>query len=192
MSREYRFDERLQMSQGISATKDIAEVLMKNVPGALYITKATQSDDRNGTDFWVHHQSGSPYSVDVKMRGEDWACKQGPNAADDLALETWSVVEKQVVGWTRDQSKATDYVLWFWTDSGRWCLIPFAMLCAVFQSFWEDWRQQFKTRQQFTSFLDRNGYHSECVFVPRREVWAQIYKRFGGSVLSKTQNDFGF
>lgn len=24
------------------------------------------------------------------------------------------------------------------------------------------------------------GYHSECVFVPRREVWATIYKRFGG------------
>ena len=24
------------------------------------------------------------------------------------------------------------------------------------------------------------GYHSECVFVPRRVIWTEIYRSFGG------------
>jgi ribose-phosphate pyrophosphokinase len=58
-------------------------------------------------------------SSKIKVRDEDWAFKPGRNAADDLALETWSVIEKQVIGWTRNQSKMTDYVLWFWRDRRR-------------------------------------------------------------------------
>jgi hypothetical protein len=183
MPREYAFDERMQMSQGISATRDIKTILMANIPGTRRVETANQDDDRHGTDYWVYHERGEPYSVDIKVRDEDWAFKPGRNAADDLALETWSVIEKQVIGWTRNQSKMTDYVLWFWRDSGRWCLVPFAMLCAVMQENWESWRRQFKTCRQHTPREFNNGYHSECVFVPRREVWATIYKRFGGSVM---------
>lgn len=183
MPREYSFNERLQMSEGISSSKNIGDILLKNIPGAQRVERASKSADRNGTDYWVHHARGKPYSVDVKVRSSDWAFKPEPNKRDDLALETWSVVENQVVGWTRNQQKMTDYVLWFWSDSGRWCLIPFAMLCAVFDFFWQEWREQFQTDQQVTPRANGGAYHSECVFVPRREVWAAIYKRFGGSVL---------
>lgn len=187
MPREYGFEERLQMSQGICTSKDIAVILLANVPGAISVQKAGRTDDRNGTDYWVHHARGEPYSIDVKVRDEDWAYKPRPNTADDLALETWSVVEKEIVGWTRNSSKMTDYVLWFWQDSGRWCLIPFSMLCAVFEQSWQDWSAQFKTCRQFTRW-NGGGYHSECVFVPRREVWAAIYRRFGGSLHANGAN----
>lgn len=183
MPREYTFDERMQMSQGICTEKSIEMILLKNIPGATRVKRSHSEDDKNGTDYWVYHQRGEPYSIDVKAREEDWAIKPEPFTADDLALETWSVVEKSVIGWTRNPSKMTDYVLWFWQDSGRWCLIPFAMLCAVFEDFWQTWRAQFKTKQQYTP-RNYGGYHSECVFVPRREVWATIYKRYGGSVLT--------
>jgi hypothetical protein len=183
--REYEFGEQLRMSQGIQADKDIGAVLLANIPGATYVKKSESDDDRNGTDYWVYHARGEPYSIDVKFRSEDYAIKAAPFTADDLALETWSVIEKRVIGWTRDEKKMTDYVMWFWKDTGRWCLIPFAMLCAVFQEMWEPWRKEFKTRVQSTECTSSGrGWHSECVFVPRREVWAAIYKRYGGSTTS--------
>lgn len=182
MPREYGFDERLQMSQGICTTKSITAILLANVPGAQSVAAAKRNDDRHGTDYWVNHARGRPYSIDLKARQDDWATKPEPFTADDLALESWSVVEQQVVGWTRNPKKMTDYILWYWQDSGRWCLVPFVMLCAVMEAKWESWRGQYKTRQQTTP--DHGGYHSECIFVPRREVWAEIYKRFSGSTIS--------
>jgi hypothetical protein len=52
------------------------------------------------------------------------------------------------------------------------------MLCKVFQDNWEQWKSAYKTAQQYTP--NHGGYHSECVFVPRREVWAEIYRKYGG------------
>lgn len=181
MPREYGFGERLQMSQGISDTKDISEILMANIPGAVAIKRANERDDRNGTDFWVAHARGQPYSVDVKVRGKDYCVGLSP--CDDLALETWSVVEKQIIGWTRNPQKMTDYVLWYWRDTGRWCLVPFVMLCAVFSEQWSAWAAEHGTSKQRTPTAGGGWYHSECTFVPRREVWAAIYRKYSGSVV---------
>lgn len=182
MPREYVFDERLEMSQGICTEKSIELILLRNIPGALRVERAEKKDDRNGTDYWVHHARGKPYSVDIKSRDEDWSMKPAPNTADDLALETWSVIEARSIGWTRNEQKATDYILWYWQDSGRWCLVPFAMLCAVFQDFWRAWRKEFKTCVQ-KSTKGAREWHSECVFVPRHLMWKSIYERFSGRTL---------
>lgn len=171
--RSYEFSERLAMSHGVAAELDIRAILLGNIPGALATHPAHQENDRTGTDWWVEHASGRHLSVDCKVRDEDWAAKAKPQ--DDLALEIWSVVERQKIGWTRDSRKRCDYVLWLWKDTRRWVLVPFAMLCAVFTEHVDMWRQQYRCAQQFTS---DGGYHSECVFVPRRVVWAAIYRRF--------------
>lgn len=186
MPREYGFSEQLEMSQGICAEKSIEFILLNNIPGAVRVERANNRDDRHGTDYWVHHKRGKPYSIDVKSRSEDYATKPEPFTADDLALETWSVMEAQKVGWTRDDAKMTDYVLWYWQDSGRWCLVPFAMLCRVFQKFWEEWCKQFKfsVKRQRTSQNGRS-WHSECVFIPRSLVWKSIYDCFGGRTLKQ-------
>lgn len=157
----YRFDEQLKMSQGISVSRSVHDILMKHIPGARRAYQADNSSDRNGTDWWVEHTSGKHISVDVKIRKMDWARR----GRDDLALETWSVVERKKVGWTRDHAKRTDYIMWLWKDTGRWCIVPFTMLCAVFSESWEKWATKFESKQQHTP--DGN-YHSECVFVPRR------------------------
>lgn len=57
--------------------------------------------------------------------------------------------------------------------------MPFPMLCSVMRDCWEVWATFRKVRRQYTK--DR-GYHSECVFVPRREIWSEIYRRFSGQV----------
>lgn len=175
---EYRFDERLKMSCGHAQSSDVAAILMAEIPGALAVTKANGDNDRNGTDWWIEHCSGRHLSVDAKVREEDYA----PRGKDDLAIETWSNVERGVIGWTRNETKRTDYVLWLWIDTKRWCLVPFAMLCRVTKELWSVWLSQHQTARQYTP-TTHGGYHSECVFVPRRTVWAEIYKRFSGNVV---------
>lgn len=172
---EYDFQLKLKESDGISATKSVEDIILGNIPGALSVTRAHAVNDRTGTDFWCEHSSGRHLSVDTKIRQTDWI----ERGQDDLALETWSVVEKQIPGWTRDPKKRADFILWFWSDSGRWCMIPFPMLCAVFQNKWQKWKNTYQTNKQHTPG-NNGGYHSECVFVPREIIWREIYRKFSG------------
>jgi len=175
----YDFKERMAFSDGHVAVATVEEVCLTNIPGAETIERSTAKSDRNGVDWWVYRRGANALAIDAKVRDEDWSVKPLPYRADDLALETWSVVEAQVVGWTRNENKSTDYILWLWKDTGRWCLVSFPMLCSVMQDNWEAWRQAYKHRQQFTP-TNNGGYHSECVFVPRREIWKAIYEKFSG------------
>lgn len=174
MIRQLSFKGQMAFSDGVNTAQSLKDILVDNIPGAISAYRAGSGDDRNGTDYWIKHQSGKLISIDCKIRDVDFAKKTGE---DDLALETWSVVEKQVIGWTLNEKKRTDFILWYWQDTGRWCLISFPMLCQVFQANLANWANKYKRSQQKTP--EWGGYHSECVFVPRREVWAEIYKHFG-------------
>ena len=173
MSIAYRFDQQLLMSSGTVPVATVESVLLEYIPGAARVERAGIYDDRNGTDWWVYRQCGRQLSIDAKVRASDWRARHP--SEDDLALETWSVIERQRVGWTRDCAKQTDYILWLWSDTKRFCLIPFPLLLGVFQDNWESWLKCYKHSQQFTP--DGN-YHSECVFVPRNIVWRAIYQRY--------------
>lgn len=167
------------MSEGIHDTANPKAILLSRFPLARNVERAAISDDKSGTDYWVTMPSGHKQSVDVKVREIDW--RQTHPKEDDIALETWSVVEQEKIGWTRDTSKRTDYILWIWKDTGRWLLIPFPMLCSVFVKNMEVWSKKYGTKKQQTHF---NGsyYHSECVFVPRLLIWREIYNTYGGHV----------
>jgi hypothetical protein len=177
----YGFRERLAMSHGMARGAQVAEIILRNIPGALNVQAAHPLNDRHGTDYWVEHSSGRHLSVDCKVRAQDWK----PRGRDDLAIETWSVIEAGKIGWSRDQDKRTDFVLWFWVDTGRWCLVPFPMLCAVSQARWQEWKARYQTAQQKTPGGPGGSWTSECVFVPRPELWREIYRRFGeGQILA--------
>lgn len=170
------------MSEGTLASASVEDVLLGNIPGAVKVVRANVDDDKSGVDWWVEVLSFGErkrVGVDAKVRNDDWASR----GCDDLALETWSVVNESP-GWTRDPRKRTDYVLWLWKDTGRWCLVPFAMLCAVFCDRWVDWRRRYQTNRQRTRPGPKfqRGWESECVFVPRKVVWRAIYERFGGDL----------
>ncbi len=175
MPEQYEFNERLNMSQGVSESRSVESILKENIPSALTVHQAHFANDRNGTDWWVECEAGKFLSVDCKVREKDFLKLKG---WDDLALETWSVVEKEKIGWTRDTSKQTDFVLWLWKDTGRWLLIPFQMLCRVFRDNWKRWTSEFRVERQYTP--NHGGYHSECVFVPRQLLWQCIYTVYGG------------
>jgi hypothetical protein len=161
--RYYDFAERLEWSEGF-LDGGIARVLQDRIPGCYSVEKASEAGDRAGTDYWALRHELPSLSIDVKVRSTDWAVR----GEDDLALETWSVVGKKP-GWTRDDGKRTDYVLWYWTDTGRFVLISFPALCRVFGRYWSEWREQFKSARQ-----QSGGWQSECVFVPRELVLEKL------------------
>lgn len=172
---QYEFNEKLKASEGVCTSANIEKIVLENIAGSVAVNKSHAVNDRSGTDWWVECRNGTHLSIDAKVREQDWSLR----GFDDLALETFSVVEKNKIGWTLDHNKRTDFVLWLWKDTGRWCMIPFPMLCTVFTEKKDDWTNRFKVAKQYTP--NHGGYHSECVFVPRDEVWSEIYRRYAGS-----------
>ena len=182
MANTYNFNDQLKMSYGILSSGNIDTILLANILGAMTVSRASLAEDKQGTDWWVKCYSGQAISVDCKARSKDYSLQ----GQDDLALETWSVVEQQKVGWTRDKNKRTDYILWFWNDTKRWCLIPFQMLCATFNEKWRQWCTEYRSARQYTK-TDYGGYHSECVFVPRAVVWVEIIQHYGSQPKASEQ-----
>lgn len=182
-ARTFTFQNQLIMSEeAINEQEDLPTYLLRHIPLAEKVERANREDDRRGIDYWVTLQSGRVIGVDVKCRENDWQSR----GCDDVALEIWSVVEKQVIGWTRNTQKQTDYVLFLWKDTGRFLLLDFPVLCSIFIQHWETWRRIYQTAYQRTSECpSRSGWHSQCVFVPRQVIWREIYLRFGGSLQSK-------
>lgn len=178
----FNFNDQLKMSHGISLSFDFRVVLLNEIPDAIDVRRANDLEDRTGTDWWVDRHNNKPLSIDLKARKID----REPQGQDDLALETWSVIEKGVIGWTRNPTKDSDYILWFWEDTRRWCLIPFPMLCRVFILLWQEWSQTYKTVRQKTD-LDGYIYHSECIFVPREVIWASIIEHYSPVLLPVRQ-----
>lgn len=182
---EYGFNEQLKMSQHSSVEDRIKSILLKIIPDAIGVEKADVSSDKKGTDYWVKMRDGTSLSIDTKVREVDFAANDPEK--DDLALETWSVMPFKEegeeipgkIGWTRDETKRTDYVLWFWRDTGRHELVPFKPLCKVFQANWVWWSKKlFLACKQFTPspYYKSGGYYSECIFVPRGMLLYEIRK----------------
>ena len=159
----YDFQERMLWSQGFQGA-GIGRILRDRIPGCHAIEQAQENADRSGTDYWALRQDLPPLSIDVKVRSKD--CQNFGN--DDLALETWSVLN-ETPGWTRNEKKRTDFVLWFWQDTGRFFLISFPALCKTFSRYWQEWSQCYCTAIQ-----DSGNWRSECVFVPRSVVIAKV------------------
>lgn len=150
------FGERAAFSEGFMS-EGVARILRDRIPGCCAVKRAHRQDDRQGTDFWAFRHELPALSIDVKVRETDYA----PRGLDDLALETWSVIGEKP-GWTRDTHKRTDYVLWYWQDTGRFFLVAFPPLCKVFSRYWKEWREKYQCNEQ-----NSGGWRSECVFVPR-------------------------
>jgi len=153
--RFYDFDERLAWSRGATSTGDVASILLDRIPAATGIRKAKLAEDRQGTDYWVDRDHGlPPLSVDVKTR------QSSRHKKNDVALESWSVF-RQKIGWTRDETKRTDYVLFYWADTHQFLLLAFPLLCRTFRQFGQGWRIQYRTAKQSSG-----DYQSQCIFVP--------------------------
>ena len=136
---DYGFTEQYRWSEGTQVYGGIHKILLEHIPGAERIEKAGKEDDKKGTDYWVYRKgTARPLSIDVKSRRDDPIHTFGK---DDLALERWSIVEAEKIGWTLDESKETDFILWFFKPTKRFVLLPFLQLLAVTKEHMPAWER---------------------------------------------------
>jgi len=196
----FEFNTQLRWSNGI-CNEGIKKILMAQFPNSLDIEKSTTEEDRNGTDWWIVRKDLPSLSVDVKIRSRDyWEDKNRDERFDDLCLETWSVCNPTAgnygkPGWTRDPKKRTDYILYYWQPTGRFCLLSFYPLCSVFMSKWKEWRDDYgggifsngkRKPPILTQTIDRIAkkilYYTESILVPRTVVHEEMLKWSNGVV----------
>lgn len=175
MIRTYSFDDKLHNST--SYYKEVQNILSDIFQTQINLQKSVLKDDKLGIDYWCVLANEQKISLDLKKRDKDFK-------KNDVALETLSVVEDNKIGWTLDDNKKNDYVLWFWEDSNKYFLIPFTPLRIWFSLNFKHWKKQYLCCKQKTMFHNYN-YHSECVFVPIDEIISPILSLGGPLYLSK-------
>ena len=174
----YDFQEQLAFSHGIDCHAGIMRHLIDSVAGASRMVKATENEDRSGTDYWIERRNGRSLSVDFKHRSFCPIERFGPEY-DDVCIETCSVfrgpnrppfVEGQrvKVGWTLNEMKRTDFIVYTWPASDgkrRFWVVPFPQLCRTAQKHADDWASRYHERS-----TPNPGYWTLNVYVPRSVV----------------------
>ena len=175
------FKERLAFSEGIEDGPDVLAAIANMVPNANEVRRATESEDRCGTDYWIDRSHGLPsISVDVKRRE---FCPIQKGWGDDACIETtsvylgpigvgWKDEHRKKPGWTVDYRKRTDFVVYTWpADSGtRYWIVPFVPLCKAARVNWRTWASAFGERA-----AKNRGYLTLSTYPPRSHIQRAIH-----------------
>lgn len=107
---------------------------------------------RGGVDRVLTLTCGRTYTVDEKLRADDW---------DDVLLEQWSDESRKVPGWIQ-KPLACDFIAYAYAPSGRCYLLPVAPLQRAWRQHGRTWVAQYGQRR-----AQNPGYVSVGVPVPR-------------------------
>lgn len=173
----YDFDERLDFSMGARKASD-SDTIMALLDGCKSVRANDCAGNDNGIDFIATLRGGSEVNIDVKTR--ESGCSKYWKSEPELAIEKWSVmpggvcstsIENAKAGWTIDESKATDMILYTFdfSDSSTAYLLPFQSLRMAARRMLPIWFQKFKVDIQ-TSKRNGRKWQSQAVFVPASEV----------------------
>jgi hypothetical protein len=173
---EYGFESKLAFSRGIRESTDL-ETIRAMIVGCTTVVKADVDLDRVGIDYIATLRRGRQIYIDAKAR--EAGCSQYWRNGPELALELWSVVPENGadgrVGWTLDEAKQTELVLFTFdpSDHESCYLVSFQLLRMAFHTFLHEWRLAYPSPLQKTR---HNGgvWHSQCVFVPVPVVYEAI------------------
>lgn len=166
----YDFDECLRESDTEEIRSKIIAELKKQFPDALAVERACTFDDKLGVDYVLRFPGLRSIACDVKVRRKDFALR----GLADITLEIWSDFDAQKTGWTLDETKFTDYVLFYWVETGRAVKYDARDLRAVFKANLADWEKKYGS--ELTGTNARKPFRSQVMFVPDRDVAAEIYR----------------
>src|SRR5689334_16121579 len=126
MSKTFSFSEQTAFAEGHAPSIDaVGKIIADRIPGFVSIERADFASDKDGTDFFISRAGNEALRLDLKLRKTDYMSA----GFDDLALETWSKIPNGSIsseigkpgriGWTRNERKNSDFILWYWKDTGR-------------------------------------------------------------------------
>lgn len=115
---------------------------------------------RAGVDRVITLACGRTYTVDEKVRSEDW---------NDILLEQWSDEERRVPGWVQ-KPLACDFIAYAYAPSGVCYLLPVVHLQRAWRQHGRTWIAEYGQRR-----AQNVGYVSVSVPVPRAVLmWAIV------------------
>ena len=114
---------------------------------------------RGGVDRVLTLYCGRTYTVDEKVRAEDWP---------DILLEQWSDEERCIPGWVQ-KPLACDFIAYAYAPSGICYLLPVVPLQRAWRQRGREWIKTYGQRR-----AQNPGYVSVSVPVPRAVLMCAI------------------
>jgi hypothetical protein len=167
------FHADLAMSNHPAVVEGVIAAIKRCFPEALNVTQAHTENDRLGIDYWLEFPGGRMETLDAKIRKQDYSLPVRGNGRDDrtACIELLSNVGTKKPGWTVDTAKRTDWILFFYIESGKGFLYNARQLRAAVIRYLPELRTTGKPGNQSTG-----GYQSESLFVSHRELSVCIYR----------------
>jgi len=170
-----------------------AAAIMDMLDGCVSVATSTEAMDKLGVDYIAKLRGGSDVYVDAKARRIGASRQRGWNPDDPLlAIEKWSVapggkykIQRTKPGWTLDESKVTDLILYTFdpSDSETRFLLPFQNLRIAARRLIHHWALRFGMRTQ-----DNGRYESQAVFVPASEVISAIETTYSATFTEPSEH----
>ena len=168
-----------KLAYSLAAQQDFDISLLKNhIPHCESITKTDIALDKSGVDYIATLSDGAQILIDAKTRIKG-ASKYWKFGEPELALEVYSVVETQKLGWTLNDSTNVDYILYTFdkSDADVYYFIPFQLLRKVFWENGRNWVDAYGLKIQSS-----DCWQSTAVFVPASIVLKSVYATMSGTL----------
>lgn len=137
----------------------------------LSVCHAHPKNDKLGADYWLEFQ-GKMETLDAKVRRDDYSLRGDDRTA---CLELIANTRSGKPGWTVDASKMTDWILFYYIETGRSVFYSARQLRAAVIARLPELQASGKPSLQSTK-SGAGSYHSESLFVSHRELGAAIYR----------------
>lgn len=138
-------------------------MLRRQWPHATCIERASELEDVQGCDAWVH-TAGRRLGIDIKYREKD--CRS--HGRDDVVIEIQSSEGRP--GWALAPKRNCGFIVWVWRDSGRSYLAIASELAAVAETMKAEWLARFAPSRQPRTKSSKGEYQTTVVFVPIAEL----------------------
>ena len=178
----YGFEERLKFSKGARCECD-HKTIFALLHGCIHVVDHDCKGDDGGVDYIALLRRGTSVMIDAKTRTKGCS-KYWKYGEPELAIEKWSVMPDDScplgkAGWTLDESKETDMVLYTFdpSDSNVAFLFPFQSLRMAAVNMIQKWQSLYKVDTQ-TSHGFGKKWKSQAVLVPASVVIAAIERTY--------------
>lgn len=151
--RRHRFQDSLALSEAYADAPWWLEMYRRAFPKLASAVPVRQDGwaQRGGIDRVLTLECGRTYTVDEKVRTEDWP---------DILLERWSDEARRIPGWVQ-KPLACDFIAYAFAPSGVCYLLPVVPLQRAWRQHGKEWIRRYGTRR-----TQNVGYVSVSVPVP--------------------------
>ena len=179
------FHADLAMSSAPDVETAINAACRKCFPELLNITKAHKLNDMLGADYFLEFPQCKMETIDVKVRKQDYSLR-GDNRTACLEIVANTTSNKK--GWTIDGAKHTDWVMFYYIDSGKSYLYNARLLRGAVIRYLPDLSKEGKAAIQTTK-SGNGSYNSESLFVAHRELARVMYLNSSNTEITNNDRD---